>query len=70
MTKINNNGCELAFAITAIANAIINEVDNDCAALLAVIFTQLGDTLATLTVISGMNTCCEKNENDKSGLYR
>ncbi len=41
----------LPFSVTALAEAIANNVDNDTLALLAALFTQLGDTLATIAVM-------------------
>ena len=42
------NSCELTASITALANLISNELDNDNITLLAAVLVQLGDTLATI----------------------
>ncbi len=44
------NACELTASITAIANALSCNLNNDETALLAAILVQLGDTLATIAV--------------------
>lgn len=41
-------GCELVTLVSAIACAIAKDKDNDELSLLAAIFTQLGDSLATI----------------------
>ena len=45
------NSLELTNAITALANAIACRLNADEIALLASIFVQLGDTLATFTTL-------------------
>ncbi|MBR4123392.1 MAG: hypothetical protein IKY45_02450 [Clostridia bacterium] len=42
------NPCELTASVTALANTISCQYNNDELALLASIFVQLGDTLATI----------------------
>ncbi len=42
------NPCELTATVTAIANALACKLSDDELALLAVVLTQLGDTLATI----------------------
>ena len=54
------NSLELTTAITALANAIACNLTIDELALLAGIFVQLGDTLATIA--STKNLCGEKNK--------
>lgn len=44
------NSCELTASITAIANALSCKLNNDEITMLAAIFVQLGDTLATIAV--------------------
>jgi len=44
------NACELTAAITAVAISIANCVSTEELPLVAAIFTQLGDTLATIAV--------------------
>ncbi|MGM9644171.1 MAG: DUF6774 domain-containing protein [Eubacteriales bacterium] len=51
------NSLELTSAVTALANAIACRLTVDETALLASIFTQLGDTLAT---IAARQDICEK----------
>lgn len=48
------------FSVTALANAIACKLNDDEVGLLAVIFTQLGDTLETIAV---QRALCEKNTN-------
>ena len=48
------------FSVTALANAIACKLNDDEVGLLAVIFTQLGDTLETIAV---QRALCEKNKN-------
>lgn len=43
------NACEITASVTAIANIIAQKLENDELALLGAIFTQLGDTLETIT---------------------
>ena len=50
------NPCELTASITAAANAIACRLTADEAALLGTVFSQLGDTLAT---IAAMRSLCE-----------
>lgn len=56
------NSCELTFAITALANAIAPNFNDDELSVLVAAATQLGDTLATIIV---QRTLCEnlKNKN-------
>ena len=44
------NSCELTVSITALANTIACDLSNDELGLLGTVFTQLGDTLATIAV--------------------
>ena len=44
------NGCEIAVTITAAACTMAQERTADELAMLATIFVQLGDTLATLAI--------------------
>ena len=52
------NPLELTATITALANAIACRLSEDQLNLLALILTQLGDTLAT---ISAQRSFCENN---------
>ena len=52
------NTCELSMAVAAMANAIACGKTADEISLLGVIFTQLGDTLLT---ISTQKSICEGN---------
>ena len=51
------HACELTAAITVLANALASNKSVDDITLLAVFFTQLGDTLAT---IATHKSICEK----------
>ena len=51
------NSCELTASITAIANSISCNLDNDELALLAAVTVQLGDTLVT---IATQRSICKK----------
>ncbi|MCD7742076.1 MAG: hypothetical protein LUI06_07730 [Ruminococcus sp.] len=44
------NPCELTAAVTAIANAIAASLNDSELEVAAAVFTQLGDTLATIAV--------------------
>ena len=44
------NPCELAVSISALAASIASTLSDDELAILAVILTQLGDTLETISV--------------------
>ena len=55
-----NRSLELTSTITALANAIACNLSVDEIALIASIFVQLGDTLAT--VAARENLCRNKNE--------
>ena len=54
------NSLELTSAVTALANAIACKLSVDDIALLASIFVQLGDTLATIAARE--NLCGEQNK--------
>ena len=58
--------CEITAAVTAVANFISCNFTNAQIDLLGAIFTQLGDTLAT---ISAQNALCKTvlDNNDSSG---
>lgn len=56
------NVCELTASITAIAIAVSKELCGNDLTLAAAIFTQLGDTLATIAV---SREICE-NKNNKN----
>ena len=53
------NSCELTASITALANVISCNFNNEELTLLATIFVQLGDTLATIVT---QKSICNKNE--------
>lgn len=53
--------CELISYISSIACAIAKSVPEENLAMLAAIFTQLGDTLTTIAL---HNDICNKNKND------
>ena len=54
------NPCQLTASITAIANAISNNLSIEKTTLLAAVFVQLGDTLAT---IAAQRAISEQKEN-------
>lgn len=56
------NAIELTVAVTVIANGIACQLTVEELALLAGIFVQLGDTLATIAAAKAL---CEEKENDK-----
>lgn len=50
--------CELTALITAIANALANQLNDDELDILGAAVTQLGDTL--LTIAAQQSICCRK----------
>lgn len=58
--------CELTASITAFANMFASKFNNDELAVWGTIFTQLGDTLATIAVQRDFieKSCKLKNEHD------
>ena len=58
------NTVEMTSAVTALANAIACKLSVSEMTLLAGIFVQLGDTLATIA--AGKALCAERNEETKS----
>lgn len=58
------NSCELTFGITALANSIACRLSEEDLQLTAAFFTQLGDTLTTISVqraVCGKNSSSEIN---------
>ncbi len=55
------NACELTASITAIANAMACKFNDDELGILALILTQLGDTLATIAAQRAI-CCSEKTQ--------
>jgi len=53
------NSCDFAASITALACVIAKDTPDDELAILAVLFTQLGDTLATIV---GHNAICNRSD--------
>ena len=51
------NSCELTAGVTALANMMARELNDDELTLLATILVQLGDTLVTIVTQRGI---CEK----------
>ena len=51
------NACELTASITAIANYLACQLNQDQLELLGVTLTQLGDTL--LTIVTQKRICCK-----------
>lgn len=54
------DGCSLNLTVSALACAIAKGKSNDELSLLAVFFTQLGDSLETIA--AGNEICCNKQE--------
>lgn len=52
------NSCELVTFISSLACAISKDKSSDELSFLAVFFTQLGDTLATVSLVKGNNSGC------------
>ena len=50
------NGCQLTAFVTAAANALAKNATQEQIELMAAVFTQLGDTLATIAV--AQSACC------------
>lgn len=61
------NACELTASITAAANAIACKFNDDDLGILALILTQLGDTLATIAAQRALY-CKENKTKDPSDL--
>lgn len=57
------NPCALSASITALANALACKLSNDELDLVAAALTQLGDTLATISV---QRSICERNSRTAS----
>lgn len=51
------NACELTASITAVANMIAKNLNDDELSILGVALTQLGDTL--LTIATQRSICCK-----------
>lgn len=62
--------CELISFITAVACAIIKNCPEAEITMLAVIFTQLGDTLATVLAKRSLAELSEENLTNTNGLTR
>ena len=59
------NSCQLTAAITAVANGIARGLSIEETALIASVFVQLGDTLAT---IATQRTICEARAEERVNL--
>ena len=57
------NACELTAAVTAMANAMACELNDDELALIASILVQLGDTLVTIVTKRGL---CESKKAERT----
>ena len=53
------NPCQSTFSVTALANALASGLSDDRLSLAAALFTQLGDTLATIAL---QRSLCQKRE--------
>lgn len=60
--------CALTAAVTAVANTLACELSVDELTLLGAVFTQLGDTLATIAAQRSLceNACSRKHESRTS----
>ena len=58
------NGSQITIATTVIANTLACGLSDDDLTLIAAIFTQLGDTLATISAIRAI--CNNRSESDKT----
>lgn len=60
------NGCELTASISALASLLASRLSDSELALTAAVFTQLGDTLATLSVQKSICKESEQRAGDKT----
>lgn len=58
------NGCSLNMSISALACALAQGKTNEEINLLGVFFTQLGDSLETISTANEL--CCNNNKNDNN----
>lgn len=64
------NPCELSMSISALANTIACKLSDDELNLTAAVLTQLGDTLATISIqrsLCGNNNSRISSPNDNTG---
>lgn len=61
------NPCELTAGITALANVLASGLPDEKLGLAAAIFTQLGDTLATIAV---QRSTCGKVSDNAPSIHR
>ena len=59
------NPCGLTFGVTALANAIADNLSDDELNFVGAVFTQLGDTLTTISV---QRDICKNNNNTNSDV--
>lgn len=57
--------CELTMSVTALANAMACQLSDDELDLAAAIFSQLGDTLATISV---QRSLCERQKEEEQPI--
>ena len=57
--------CELVNLISMLTCLIVENYDDEEIGLLAAIFTQLGDSLATILANEALNEACIKKEQEK-----
>lgn len=57
--------CELVNLISMLTCLIVENYDDEEIGLLAAIFTQLGDSLATILANEALNEACKKKEQEK-----
>ena len=56
------NSCELVNLVSMLSCLIVQNYNNDEIAVLAAIFTQLGDSLATILANEALLESCKNNE--------
>lgn len=59
------NSCEFTFSVTALANALADRLSEEDLELAAAVFSQLGDTLSTISILR--SRCIKKGEEKAEG---
>ena len=60
------NSCEWTVSVTALANVLANSLSDEKLELAAALFTQLGDTLATIAV---QRTLCSRSKTNPQAAH-
>lgn len=58
----------MTYTITALANALAQQMDEDELAIASVFFTQLGDTLGTISLLRPLCEKKSRSHNTKCGV--